>query len=79
MNFYIILHAIIGTSVVIARPVDVNNDDRPLINYISPSDADNLVIDRYSIFQSIDFAIYFYLLYHHHLLLFFLILIERDF
>lgn len=44
MNFYVILHAIIGISVVLARPVDVDNDNRPLINYISPSDADNLVI-----------------------------------
>lgn len=44
MNFYVIFYAIIGASVVIARPVDVNNDDRPLINYISPHEADNLVI-----------------------------------
>lgn len=71
MNFYIILHAIIGTSVVIARPVDVNNDDRPLINYISPSEVDNLVIVRYFTSQSINFAIDFYL--HFLLLLFFLI------
>lgn len=44
MNFYVILHAIIGTSMVICRPVDVNNDDRPLINYISPYEVDQLVI-----------------------------------
>lgn len=43
MNFYVILHAIIGASVVIARPVDVNNDDRPLINYISPHESNRLV------------------------------------
>lgn len=43
MNFYIIFHAIIGASMVICRPVDVNNDDRPLINYISPNEIDYLV------------------------------------
>lgn len=44
MNFYVILHALISATIVIARPVDVNNDDRPLINYISPYETDNLVI-----------------------------------
>lgn len=43
MNFNVILHTIIGVSMVIASPVDVNNDDRPLINYISPYEADKLV------------------------------------
>lgn len=43
MNFCIVLHVIIGASIVIARPVDVNNDDRPLINYISPHQLDDLV------------------------------------
>lgn len=44
MNLYIVLQVIIGAAVVIARPVDVNNDDRPLINYISPHQIDDLVI-----------------------------------
>lgn len=43
MNFYVIFHVIIGASIVIARPVDVNNDDRPLINYISPHQIEDLV------------------------------------
>lgn len=43
MNYYAILQVIIGATIVIARPVDVNNDDRPLINYISPHQIDNLV------------------------------------
>lgn len=44
MNLCVVLHVIIGASIVIARPVDVNNDDRPLINYISPHELEDLVI-----------------------------------
>lgn len=44
INLCIALHVIIGASLVIARPVDVNNDDRPLINYISPHELDDLPI-----------------------------------
>lgn len=44
MNLCAVLYVIIGVTVVIARPVDVNNDDRPLINYISPHNLDDLPI-----------------------------------
>ncbi|XP_031634198.1 uncharacterized protein LOC116347649 [Contarinia nasturtii] len=44
MNFFLILHVIIGASIVTAKPVDVNNDDRPLINYIAPHQIDDLPI-----------------------------------
>lgn len=44
MNSYVILQVLIGAAVVVARPVDVNNDDRPLVNYIAPHQIDDLVI-----------------------------------
>lgn len=52
MNLCVVLHVIIGASIVIARPVDVNNDDRPLINYISPHELEDLVIISVADFEN---------------------------